>query len=59
MTRIQKLIVALLLSAVRELVLPGFQEITNADEIMPVEENGRAAEIKSTRVALNLVRLAQ
>ena len=57
MTRIQKLIVALLLSAVRELVLPGYQEITNAHEILTIEENGGWAEIESTRASLNLVQL--
>lgn len=45
MTRIQKLIVALLLSAVRELVLPGYQEITNAHEIVAIEENGRLVQL--------------
>ena len=52
-----KLIVALLLSAVRELVLPGCQEITNAHEIVAIEENGRWAEIDLTRASLNLVQL--
>ena len=32
MTRIHKLVLALLLSAVGELVLPGYPEITNAHE---------------------------
>jgi hypothetical protein len=57
MTRMHKLIVALLLSAVGELVLPGFAEITNAHEIVSVEENGRWAEIELTRASLALVRL--
>ena len=53
----QKLIVALLLSAVRELVLPGYQEITNAHEIITVEENSEPAETNLTRASLNLVQL--
>jgi hypothetical protein len=57
MTRIHKLIVALLLSAVGELVLPGFPEITNAHEIVTVEENGRWSEIELNRTSLTLVRL--
>ena len=57
MTRMHKLIVALLLSAVGELVLPGFPEITNAHEIVTLEENGRSAEIELTRASLTLVRL--
>jgi hypothetical protein len=57
MTRIHKLVVALLLSAVGELVLPGYPEITNAHEIVTIEENGRWAEIELTRASLNLVRL--
>lgn len=57
MTRMQKLIVALLLSAVRELVLPGYQEITNAHEIVTVEENSESAETNLTRASLNLVQL--
>ena len=57
MTRMQKLIVALLLSAVRELVLPGYQKITNAHEIVAIEENSEWAEINLTRASLNLVQL--
>ena len=57
MTRIHKLVVALLLSAVGELVLPGYPEITNAHEIVTIEENGRWAEIELTRASLHLVRL--
>jgi hypothetical protein len=53
----QKLIVALLLSAVRELVLPGYQKITNAHEIVAIEENSEWAEINLTRASLNLVQL--
>jgi hypothetical protein len=45
------------LSAVRELVLPGYQEIANAHEIVAIEENGRSAEINLTRASLNLVQL--
>jgi hypothetical protein len=52
-----KLIVALVSSALCELLLPGFRGITNAQEIVTIEENGRTAEIASTRRALNLVRL--
>jgi hypothetical protein len=52
-----KLVVALLLSAVGELLLPGYPEITNAHEILTVEKNGRWAEIESTRASLTLVRL--
>lgn len=57
MTRMQKLIVALLLSAVRELVLPGYQKITHAYEIVAIEENSEWAEINLTRASLNLVQL--
>jgi hypothetical protein len=57
MTRMQKLMVALLSSAVRELVLPGYQEITNAHEIVAIEENGRSAEINFTPASLNLIQL--
>lgn len=57
MTRMQKLIVALLLSAVRELVLPGYQKITNAHEMVAIEENSEWAEINLTRASLNLVQL--
>ena len=57
MTRTHKLIVALLLSAVGELILPGFQEITNAYEMVTIEENGRWVEIELTRASLNLVQL--
>ena len=53
----QKLIVALLLSAVRELVLPGYQKITNAHEMVAIEENSEWAEINLTRASLNLVQL--
>jgi hypothetical protein len=57
MARMHKLVVALLLSAVGELLLPGYPEITNAHENLTVEENGRWAEIESTRASLTLVRL--
>lgn len=57
MARMHKLVVALLLSAVGELLLPGYPEITNAHEILTVEQNGTWAEIESTRASLNLVRL--
>jgi hypothetical protein len=57
MTRMHKVFVALLLSAVGELVLPGYLEITNAYEIVTVEGNSEWAEIESTRASLTLVRL--
>jgi hypothetical protein len=57
MARMHTLVVALLLSAVGELLLPGYPEITNAHENLTVEENGRWAEIESTRASLTLVRL--
>jgi hypothetical protein len=57
MTRMHKVFVALLLSAVGELVLPGYLEITNAYEIVTVEQNSEWTEIESTRASLTLVRL--
>jgi hypothetical protein len=57
MKRMHKLILALVWSARREFVLPGFRETTSAQEILTIEENGRATEIASTGRTFNLVRL--
>jgi len=54
-----KVAVALLLSALAELVLlanPGF---TESHEIVTIEENGRWAEIELNRASLNFVRLVR
>ena len=59
MTRIHKVAVALLLSALGELVLlanPGF---TESHEIVTIEENGRWAEIELNRASLNFVRIVR
>jgi hypothetical protein len=57
MKRIHKLMLALVSTALCELVLPGFRETTSAQEILTVEENGKAAEIALTRRTFHLVRL--
>lgn len=57
MTRIHIRLVALVLSVVGEIVMPGYSEVTNAHEIVTIEDDGRWVEIESTRMSLNLARL--
>jgi hypothetical protein len=56
-TRMHKLVLALLFTAITELAPSGFREIATAHGMVILEEDGRWVEIESSRASLKLVRL--